>query len=86
MPGKFAIGWTQVAVCFVLLAAISMIASSFGLVAVPLEKEFGVSRKVLMLALTGGSGSDEPEEDEPGVSLGASFMRAMSWAVAPVEA
>ena len=53
MPGKFAIGWTQVAVCFVLLAAISMIASSFGLVAVPLEKEFGVSRKVLMLALTG---------------------------------
>jgi MFS family permease len=50
------IGWRQVAACFVLLAAVSFIASCYSIVSVPLGKEFHPSRMVLMLAMTVLSG------------------------------
>ncbi|MDG2005014.1 MAG: MFS transporter [Novosphingobium sp.] len=49
---NFAIGWRQVASSFILLAAIAMITSSYGVIAVPLAREFQPSRMVLMLAIT----------------------------------
>ena len=52
MPARFAVGWRQVGVCFMLLAAAGMIASTYSLVAVPLGREFQPSRAVLMLAMT----------------------------------
>jgi MFS family permease len=53
MPAlKFAIGWRQVASSFIMLAAIAMITSSYGVIAVPLAREFEPSRMVLMLAIT----------------------------------
>lgn len=52
MPGSFAVGWRQVAVCFLLLMATGMIASTYSIVAVPLAKEFQPSRMVLMLSMT----------------------------------
>ncbi|MBW8785475.1 MAG: MFS transporter [Novosphingobium sp.] len=56
MTGNFAIGWRQVACCFLLLAADSFIASGYSVVAVPLGHEFHPSRMVLMLAMTVLSG------------------------------
>jgi MFS family permease len=50
------IGWRQVAACFVLLAAVSFIASCYSIVSVPLGEEFHPSRMVLMLAMTVLSG------------------------------
>ena len=58
MSGTFLAGWRQVAVCFVLLTASGMIASTYSLIAVPLYREFEPSRMVLMLSMTmmaGGS-------------------------------
>jgi MFS family permease len=52
MSGSFAIGWRQVGICFLLLSAAGMIASTYSIVAVPLAKEFEPSRMVLMLAMT----------------------------------
>jgi predicted MFS family arabinose efflux permease len=49
---KFLIGWRQVASSFVMLAAIAMITSSYGVIAVPLAAEFNPTRMVLMLAIT----------------------------------
>lgn len=57
MFGKFAVGWRQVAIAFLLLAATGMIASTYSLVAVPLAREFQPSRMVLMLAMTVLSGA-----------------------------
>ena len=48
--------WAQVAICFVLLASVSMIATSWSVEAVPLGKAFHPSRMVLMLAMTMLSG------------------------------
>ena len=48
----FAIGWRQVASCVVLLGIVSLITSSYGVIAVPLGKEFNPSRMRLMLAMT----------------------------------
>lgn len=56
MPASFAIGWRQVASCFLLLSAAGMIASTYSIVAVPLAKEFQPSRMVLMLSMTVMSG------------------------------
>jgi MFS family permease len=53
----FGIGWRQVASCFLLLAAVSFIASGYSIVAVPLAQEFKPSRMVLMLAMTVLSGA-----------------------------
>ena len=52
MPASFAVGWRQVGICFLLLMASGMIASTYSIVAVPLAKEFQPSRMVLMLAMT----------------------------------
>jgi predicted MFS family arabinose efflux permease len=56
MTANFGIGWRQVGSAFLLLAAISFIASGYSVVAVPLGVEFGPSRMVLMLAMTVLSG------------------------------
>ncbi len=52
MPTGFAVGWRQVGVCFMLLAAAGMIASTYSLVAVPLAKEFQLSRAMVMTTMT----------------------------------
>jgi len=52
MGGQFAVGWRQVAISFLLLAAAGMIASTYSLVAVPLGQEFQPSRMTLMLTMT----------------------------------
>lgn len=57
MPASFAVGWRQVAICFMLLAAAGMIASTYSIVAVPLAQEFNPSRMVLMLSMTVLSGA-----------------------------
>jgi sugar phosphate permease len=57
MPASFTVGWRQVGVCFLLLSASGMIASTYSIVAVPLAKEFQPSRMVLMLAMTVLSGT-----------------------------
>lgn len=57
MQPSFAPGWRQVGICFMLMAAAGMIASTYSLVAVPLGQEFHPSRAVLMLAMTVLSGS-----------------------------
>lgn len=55
--GSFAVGWRQVAVGFMLLAAVGMIASTYSVVAVPLDREFHPSRTMLMMAMTVLSGT-----------------------------
>ena len=57
MPASFAVGWRQVAVCCMLLAATGMIASTYSIIAVPLAQEFKPSRTVLMLSMTVLSGT-----------------------------
>ena len=57
MQASFAIGWRQAAICFVLLSAVSMIATTYSIIAVPLAQEFQPSRMVLMLAMTILSGA-----------------------------
>ena len=52
MQSSFAVGWRQVGSCFLLLAAIAFIAAGYSVVAIPLGREFGPSRMVLMLAMT----------------------------------
>ncbi|MET1756163.1 MFS transporter [Novosphingobium sp. RD2P27] len=52
IPRKFIAGWRQVAICFVLLSASGMVASTYSLIAVPLYREFAPSRMVLMLSMT----------------------------------
>jgi len=51
MNSNFATGWRQVALGFVLLATVSMIASCYSVVAVPLLKEFHPTRFVMGLAM-----------------------------------
>ena len=51
MNKSFATGWRQVGLGFVLLATVSMIASCYSVVAVPLLKEFHPTRFVLGLAM-----------------------------------
>ena len=57
MTENFAIGWRQVAIGFLMLAAVGMIASTYSIIAVPLMQEFRPSRMVLMLAMTVLSGA-----------------------------
>lgn len=57
MPASFAVGWRQVFVCAMLLAASGMIASTYSIIAVPLAQEFRPSRMVLMLSMTVLSGA-----------------------------
>lgn len=52
MQQGFAVGWRQVAVAFLLMAAVGMVASTWSLVAVPLAAEFKPSRSVIGLAMT----------------------------------
>lgn len=52
MTREFGVGWRQVAICFILLAAVGMVASTYSLIAVPLYREFEPSRMVLMLSMT----------------------------------
>ena len=52
MTGNFSVGWRQVWACLVLMAAVGMIAMTYGILAVPLAQEFKPSRMVLMLAMT----------------------------------
>ena len=52
MPASFAVGWRQLAICFLLMAATGMIASTYSIIAVPLAQEFRPSRMVLMFAMT----------------------------------
>jgi MFS family permease len=56
-PQGFAPGWRQVAICFLLLAATGMIASTYSIIAVPIGLEFQPSRAVLMLSMTVLSGA-----------------------------
>ena len=51
MIARFGIGWRQVGIGFVLLATVSMIASCYSVVAVPLMREFHPSRFVMGLAM-----------------------------------
>ncbi len=51
MMARFAIGWRQVGIGFVLLATVSMIASCYSVIAVPLLSEFHPTRFVLGLAM-----------------------------------
>ncbi|MFV8817688.1 MFS transporter [Haliea sp. E17] len=57
MTNSFAVGWRQVGVAFMLLAATGMIAMTYSIVAVPLAQEYQPSRTVLMLAMTVLSGA-----------------------------
>lgn len=57
MTRFFAVGWRQTAVCFLMLAAVGMIAATYSLIAVPMAQEFEPSRMVLMLAMTVLSGT-----------------------------
>ncbi|MCB2080769.1 MAG: MFS transporter [Novosphingobium sp.] len=57
MAPSFAVGWRQVGICFMLLAAAGMIASTYSLIAVPLAEEYSPSRMVLMLTMTVMSGT-----------------------------
>jgi MFS family permease len=54
---NFTIGWRQVGICFMLLGAAGMIASTYSIVAVPLAREYRPSRTVLMTAMTVLSGT-----------------------------
>lgn len=56
MSASFTVGWRQLAICFMLLAASGMIASTYSIIAVPLAEEFQPSRMVLMLSMTVLSG------------------------------
>jgi MFS family permease len=63
MNGSFAVGWRQVFASMVIMACSAMVASTYGIVAVPLAEEFHTSRMVLMLAMTvmaAGSGILSP--------------------------
>jgi MFS family permease len=51
MEKNFTTGWRQVGIGFVLLASVSMIASCYSIIAVPLLKEYHPSRFVLGLAM-----------------------------------
>ena len=57
MQRSFAVGWTQVGICLLLLAACGMIAATYSVVAVPLANEYQPSRTVLMLSMTVLSGT-----------------------------
>lgn len=48
----FLVGWRQVGACVALLAVVSMITSSYSVLAVPLGAEFKPSRMVLMFTMT----------------------------------
>ncbi len=52
MPQSFAVGWRQVGICFIMLACTGMIASTYSLVAVPLEEAFNTTRMEVMLSMT----------------------------------
>lgn len=54
---KFAAGWRQVAIGALLLAVVSLIASTYSVISVPFAREFQPSRMVLMLAMTILSGA-----------------------------
>jgi len=57
MESGFALGWRQVAVSFLLLAATGMIAMTYSLIAVPLGQEFKPDRMTLMMSMTVLSGT-----------------------------
>jgi MFS family permease len=57
MPATPLIAWRQLFVCFMLMGAVGMIASTYSLIAIPLSQEFQPSRTVLMLAMTVLSGA-----------------------------
>lgn len=57
MSASFAVGWRQVGICLMLLAASGMIAATYSIVAVPLAEEYQPSRTVLMLSMTVLSGT-----------------------------
>lgn len=57
MQPSFAIGWRQVAISVMLLAACGMIATTYSIIAVPLAMEYQPSRSVLMLSMTVLSGT-----------------------------
>ncbi len=57
MSTSFAVGWRQVGISVMLLAAVGMIASTYSVVAVPLANEYQPSRSVLMLSMTVLSGT-----------------------------
>ena len=52
MKRNFAIGWRQDGASMVIMACAAMVASTYGVIAVPLAQEFQPSRMVLMLAMT----------------------------------
>lgn len=56
MQPTFAVGWRQVAISVMLLAACGMIATTYSIIAVPLAAEYQPSRSVLMLSMTVLSG------------------------------
>ena len=57
MQASFAVGWRQVGISVMLLAASGMIAATYSIVAVPLANEYQPSRTVLMLTMTVLSGT-----------------------------
>ena len=52
MRTRFTAGWQQVVACFLMMGTGGMIASAYGVVAVPLSHAFHPSRMVLMLVMT----------------------------------
>jgi MFS family permease len=54
---SFAVGWRQVGVCFMLMAATAMIATTYSFIALPLIREFKLSQGTALLAMTVLSGT-----------------------------
>ena len=52
MQPKFGAGWRQVGASLVVMSACAMVTGVYGIIAVPLAREFEPSRMVLMLAVT----------------------------------
>ncbi len=57
MNGSFSVGWRQVGIGFMLLSAMGMVASTYSLVAVPLEAAYKTSRAEVMLSMSLMSGT-----------------------------
>lgn len=74
---SFAVGWRQVAISFLLLAATGMIASTYSVIAVPFAEEFHPSRMVLMLAMTVLSGASAVLAPLLGNLMDRASLRAM---------
>jgi predicted MFS family arabinose efflux permease len=77
MIRNFGAGLRQVAICFLLLASATMLASTYSVIAVPLSQEFQTSRMVLMLSMTVMAGSTALMAPFAGTMLDRLSLRGM---------